>query len=237
MNLFKLSLAAAAVITIASCNNTNKVSTTSIKTEADSMSYALGVVYGDNFKNGKLEELNVKAFAMAIESIYRGDSSKILFTRESATNYLNSYFMKKEQKVAAKNLEESKKFLEENAKKEGVIVDSTGLQYKVITEGTGPMPQAEDMVKVNYRGTLIDGTEFDSSYGKGQPAQFQLNRVIRGWTIGLQKMKVGSKYMLYIPSDLAYGERTRQGGPIGPNQALIFEVELLEIVKQEPAKK
>jgi len=116
-------------------------------------------------------------------------------------------------------------------KKEGVIVDSTGLQYKVIVEGTGPKPKAEDKVRVHYRGTLIDGTEFDSSYGRNEPAEFKLNQVIKGWTLGLQKMSVGSKYMLYIPTELGYGERVRPGGAIKPNSALIFEVELLDIVE------
>jgi FKBP-type peptidyl-prolyl cis-trans isomerase len=99
------------------------------------------------------------------------------------------------------------------------------------------MPTAEDVVKVHYKGTLIDGTQFDSSYDRGEPAQFKLNQVIPGWTIGLQKMKVGSKFILYIPSDLGYGERVRQGSPIGPNQALIFEVELLDIVKENSQNK
>ena len=113
--------------------------------------------------------------------------------------------------------------------KEGVIVDSTGLQYKVLVEGNGAKPTATDIVKVHYHGTLIDGTVFDSSVERGEPTSFQLNRVIRGWTIGVQKMSIGSKYIFYIPSDLAYGVNVRPGGPIGPNETLIFEVELLDI--------
>lgn len=120
-------------------------------------------------------------------------------------------------------------FLKENAKKEGVKTLEGGLQYKVLKEGTGKSPAASDTVSVHYRGTLIDGTEFDSSYKRGEPASFPVNRVIKGWTMALQKMKEGSKWMLYIPADLAYGERGTPGGPIGPNQALIFEVELLKV--------
>ncbi len=123
---------------------------------------------------------------------------------------------------------EGQKFLEENAKKEGVHVTPSGLQYKVIEEGVGTRPKATETVKVHYRGTLIDGTEFDSSYKRGEPISFGLNQVIAGWTEGLQLMKTGAKYELYIPYNLAYGERGA-GGVIPPYAALIFEVELLEV--------
>jgi len=126
-------------------------------------------------------------------------------------------------------IEQGKQFLEENGKKEGVHTLPDGLQYKVLKEGTGKKPQAADTVSVHYKGTLIDGTEFDSSYKRGQPAEFPVNRVIKGWTEALQLMPEGSKWMLYIPSRLAYGERGTPGGPIGPNETLIFEVELLKI--------
>jgi len=120
-------------------------------------------------------------------------------------------------------------FLAENASKEGVKTTPSGLQYKVITEGTGKSPAATDLVKVHYRGTLLDGTEFDSSYKRNSPAEFPLNRVIPGWTEGVQLMKEGGKSIFYIPSNLAYGESGTPGGPIGPNQTLIFEIELLEV--------
>lgn len=120
-------------------------------------------------------------------------------------------------------------FLVENASKDGVQTTPTGLQYKVITEGTGKSPQASDLVKVHYRGTLLDGTEFDSSYKRNAPAEFPLNGVIPGWTEGVQLMKEGGKSLFYIPSRLAYGERGTPGGPIGPNATLIFEIELLEV--------
>ena len=127
-----------------------------------------------------------------------------------------------------KNMSEGPKFLEENKSKEGVVVLPSGLQYKVITEGSGKTPKATDKVKVHYKGTLLNGKEFDSSYKRNQPAEFPVNGVIKGWTEALQLMKEGSKWMLYIPSDLAYGARGA-GGDIGPNATLIFEVELLEV--------
>lgn len=120
-------------------------------------------------------------------------------------------------------------FLEENKSKEGVVVTESGLQYKVLLEGSGDRPMATDMVTVHYEGTLIDGTVFDSSVARGQPAEFPLNRVIRGWTEGVQLMKEGAKYKFFIPSALAYGERGTPGGPIGPNEDLIFTVELIRV--------
>jgi FKBP-type peptidyl-prolyl cis-trans isomerase len=137
--------------------------------------------------------------------------------------------MEQKQKAAGeKNKADGTKFLEDNKKKEGVKTTASGLEYKVLKEGTGAQPKATDMVTVNYRGTLIDGTEFDSSYKRGQPATFPLNGVIKGWTEGLQLMKAGSKYQFFVPSNLAYGERA-VGGDIAPNATLIFEVELLEV--------
>jgi len=120
-------------------------------------------------------------------------------------------------------------FLADNASKEGVKTTQSGLRYKVVTEGTGKSPVATDLVKVHYRGTLLDGTEFDSSYKRNAPAEFPLNGVISGWTEGVQLMKEGGKSIFYIPSNLAYGESGTPGGPIGPNQTLIFEIELLEV--------
>jgi FKBP-type peptidyl-prolyl cis-trans isomerase len=131
--------------------------------------------------------------------------------------------------MADPNLEKGEAFLKDNAKKEGVKTTASGLQYKVLKEGTGKAPKATDNVKVHYKGTLLDGTEFDSSYKRGEPATFPLNRVIPGWTEGVQLMKEGAKYQFTIPSKLAYGERGTPGGPIPPNATLIFEVELIAV--------
>ncbi len=131
--------------------------------------------------------------------------------------------------MADSTLEKGEAFLKENSTKEGVKTTASGLQYKVLKEGTGKIPKATDNVQVHYRGTLLDGTEFDSSIKRGEPAEFPLNRVIPGWTEGVQLMKEGSKYQFTIPSKLAYGERGTPGGPIPPNATLIFEVELISI--------
>lgn len=237
MKFSSVFVAISLVAVLGSCQKSNQsVGKVVLKNETDSLSYALGVNIAQSFKQGKLDEINYKALARAVQDIYKNDSSNIKLNDEAAMKYIQEFLSKREQKIADKNLEESNKFLEENKTKEGIIVDESGLQYKVITEGTGAQPAETDVVKVHYTGTLADGTKFDSSYDNGQPAQFQLNQVIKGWTIGVQKMKVGAKYMFYIPADLAYGTQVRPGGPIGPNQALVFEVELLEIVK-EVAKK
>ena len=132
--------------------------------------------------------------------------------------------------MTATPAEKGEEFLKENAKKEGVKTTASGLQYKVIKEGEGKSPKATDTVSVHYRGTLLDGTEFDSSYKRNEPTQFPLNRVIKGWTEGVQLMKEGAKYQFFIPAQLAYGERGGPGGGIGPNETLIFEIELLKVL-------
>jgi FKBP-type peptidyl-prolyl cis-trans isomerase len=212
----------------ASCQtSTVKVS---VKTPADSMSYALGINIAASMKQGDIEKINPLALAKGLEAAM--SEKEGVMTNEEAIEFLNAYFTKERERKAEAALEVGRKFLEENAKKEGVIVDSTGLQYRVLVEGNGPKPTETDMVKVHYHGTRIDGTVFDSSVERGEPTQFHLNRVIRGWTIGVQKMSVGSKYIFYIPSDLGYGANPRPGGPVKPNDVLIFEVELFDIIKE-----
>jgi FKBP-type peptidyl-prolyl cis-trans isomerase len=229
MKLLKIFLTSVAGITLILTSCKTQTVNVDIKTEIDSVSYALGINMADNLNRMEFTDFNVLAIAKGIQDGISEKGGTI--TNEDAIVILNTYFTNVQERKAKATLEEGQKFLEENAKREGVIVDSTGLQYMVIVEGAGPKPKAENKVRVHYRGTLIDGTEFDSSFGRGEPAEFKLNQVIRGWTLGLQKMSVGSKYMLYIPTELGYGERVRPGGVIKPNSALIFEVELLDILE------
>ncbi len=153
-------------------------------------------------------------------------------TPQAAQAYMQTYFMEASTRDAKKTKEEGEKFLNENKTKKDVITTESGLQYQVVTEGTGEKPTAEDKVKVHYTGTLLDGTVFDSSVERGEPAEFGVGQVIKGWTEVLQLMPAGSKYIVWIPSELAYGERGA-GGDIKPNSTLKFEIELLEIVKDK----
>jgi FKBP-type peptidyl-prolyl cis-trans isomerase FklB len=196
-------------------------------------SYAIGVNIGSNLKDQELD-LDAKALAAGITD---GLNGKPAMTQEEVHATLMQFQQEmmaktqaKEKVDAEKNLKAGEAFLAENAKKNGVKTTASGLQYKILKEGDGPMPKATDTVKVNYKGTLIDGTVFDSSYDRGEPVTFPVNGVIPGWTEALQMMKVGSKWQLFIPANLAYGERS-PGPKIGPNSTLIFEVELLDIEK------
>lgn len=197
-----------------------------LENEIDKVSYSLGVNVAENIKQQGLDQINSSAFAKAVEDVYKGGSTQI--NGAEAQQILQSYFQKKQAAQFEGNKEAGEKFLAENATKEGVVVLPSGLQYKVITEGTGEKPTATSTVKTHYHGTLIDGTVFDSSVDRGQPISFPVNGVIAGWTEALQLMPVGSKWKLFIPYNLAYGERGA-GGKIGPYSALIFDVELLGI--------
>lgn len=224
-----LALIGFAVI-ISGCNS--QVKRVKLKNETDSLSYAIGINLGYNIKNSGIENVNLSAIANGIQDVK--ESKKDLLTPEDAMSIIQKSLIKLSEAKGSKNKEEGKKFLEENAKKEGVISDPQGFQYKILQEGNGANPTETDVVRVHYKGTFINGEEFDSSYKNNKPVEFPLNGVIRGWTLGLQKMKVGGKMMLWIPAELGYGERG--GGPIGPSQTLIFEVELLDIVKQDVKK-
>ncbi len=162
-----------------------------VKTEADSVSYALGVNIASSLKQGQLENVDPLIVAKGLHDVY--SEKKGVMTNEEAVDFLNEYFAREFERKANANLEAGMKFLEENAEKEGIITDPEGYQYEVITEGNGPKPNANDVVKVLYRGTRIDGEEFDANLNMENPAQFSLGGVIRGWTLGLQKMSVGSK--------------------------------------------
>jgi FKBP-type peptidyl-prolyl cis-trans isomerase FklB len=198
-----------------------------LKDQKDKVSYSIGMNIGANLSRQKVD-INPDLLAAGIKDTIAG---KPQLTQDQVKDVMQQFEKDMEQKQKAageKNKAEGAKFLEENKKKEGVKTTASGLEYKVIKEGTGPQPKATDMVTVNYRGTLIDGTEFDSSYKRGQPATFPLNGVIKGWTEGLQLMKAGSKYQFVVPSNLAYGERS-VGPDIAANATLIFEVELLDV--------
>src|SRR5215831_9257654 len=198
-----------------------------LKDQKDKVSYSIGMQIGFNLGRQKVD-INPDILASGIKDAIAG---KPQLTPDQVKDIMAQFEKDLEQKqkeVAEKNKNEGAKYLEENKKKPGVKTTASGLQYKVVKEGTGPQPKATDMVTVNYRGTLIDGTEFDSSYKRNAPATFPVNGVIKGWTEALQLMKQGSKYQLFIPSNLAYGERA-MGPDIGPNATLIFEVELQEV--------
>lgn len=203
-----------------------------ITTDAQRMGYSLGASMGRQFRNDKLQ-VDAEALANGVRDGFTLD--KLALTDEEVgagmqqLQKTHTERMQAEQKVAAdKNLADGEAFLKENATKEGVVTTESGLQYKIITAGEGPKPGAEDVVKVHYRGTLLDGTEFDSSYKRDEPVTFPVGGVIPGWVEALQLMPVGSKWNLYIPADLAYGPGGA-GGQIGPNAMLTFEVELLAI--------
>ncbi len=206
-------------------------------TEIDSVSYSLGINVGENLKKSGLKEVNAEVFGKAINDALKNDTNAYLIKTEAAYNLLNRYFSGLQKQKTDKNLKENQAFLEKNKSEKGVVTLPSGLQYQIITEGKGAKPTKTDKVKVHYRGTLIDGKEFDSSIERGQPAVFVVEGVIKGWQEALQLMSVGSKWKLFIPSELAYGERGAQGSIIEPNMALIFEVELLSIEKGEKNEK
>ena len=192
----------------------------------DSLSYSLGVSVANNLKSSGFETIESSAISAAFNDVFSENDVKI--SEEDANALIQDYFMELSQKKSQEATNKGQAFLDENATKEGVVTTASGLQYQVLTEGQGAKPVASDEVTVHYHGTLIDGTVFDSSVDRGQPATFPVGGVIQGWVEALQLMNVGSKYKLFIPSNLAYGERGA-GGSIGPNETLIFEVELLSI--------
>ncbi|HET6566120.1 MAG TPA: FKBP-type peptidyl-prolyl cis-trans isomerase [Xanthomonadales bacterium] len=212
----------------------NALAATELNTEAQKLGYIIGMDIGASLKQ-QGSDIDLNALFDAIRTTYEGKEPAM--TPEQAATVREEFIAKRRSEAeaemsaaAATNAAEGDKFLLENRTKEGVQVTESGLQYKVIDQGTGPRPKATDKVRVHYRGTLLNGEEFDSSYARGEPISFELNKVIPGWTEGVQLMPVGSKYMFYIPSALAYGPAG--GGPIGPNATLIFQVELLGIEGQ-----
>lgn len=194
----------------------------------EKLSYALGMIIGQNLKQMGVSGVQSADFAKAVTDVLEGHDTAL--TGSEAQQLVQDFLQKKEAEAGKAARQAGEDFLKANATKEGVVVLPSGLQYSVITEGKGAKPKATDKVKCHYEGTLIDGTVFDSSYRRGEPATFPLNGVIAGWTEGVQLMAEGSKYRFYIPYNLAYGSRGA-GASIPPYAALIFDVELIEIVK------
>lgn len=238
MNKYSLAAAVALGIALVGCNKQESSASAEVALESQEqkVSYIIAEDMARRLKSQGVS-LDTNIVAMALSDVASDRDSRlndeekqqvIALFQENMQAKQKEMLAKQEEEFkssASKNLEDGKKFLEENTKKDGVTTTDSGLQYKVITEGSGATPSATSTVEVDYKGTLLDGTEFDSSYARGEPVQFPVNGVIKGWTEALQLMKEGSKWELYIPSDLAYGPGGA-GGQIGPNATLVFEVEL-----------
>ncbi len=226
------SLLAVALVMITSCGEKVKEIPGVSKELRDSVSYAVGASLGSMVKQADFGQLNMKEVYKAIEDVLTEKTLKVELAQ--ANELITKYLIKKQEAANEENIEKGNKFLEENKTKEGVIALESGLQYKILAEGNGVMPAAEDTVEVHYKGTLIDGTEFDSSHNRGETATLALNQFIPGWVEGMQKVSEGGKIELYIPAALAYG--SQQMGTIPAGSTLIFEVELIKVKKAAVAK-
>jgi FKBP-type peptidyl-prolyl cis-trans isomerase FklB len=254
-NFMALSLVLVGVFFVSSCGQketevakpaaTGEITVADLKTEDDRISYSIGFSLGSNLRREDFE-MNLDVFQKGIRDAVT-DGEQILSEDEIKETMMgfhekikakeqaeNAKKMEEREQQGEANMEKGKKFLEENKSKDGVVTLESGLQYTILEKGTGASPGAADVVTCHYKGTTIEGVEFDSSYKRGEPATFALNRVIKGWTEGVQLMKEGGKWQFFIPSELAYGERGA-GPTIGPNEVLIFEVELVEVKKPETA--
>jgi len=228
MKTVKILLIASAVLllTFGSCTN-KKVAEGTTRAQIDSVSYAMGVNFGQSLKQANMDVINLDVLMDAVQDVFNGKELRI--EDKEVDGIIRSFMTNRREFMASKNLEEGLRFLLDNRKNTDIIELPSGLQYRIITQGSGIKPNAEDTVKVNYRGTLVDGSEFDAS---DEPVTFPLDRVIEGWTEGLQELNEGTKAMLYIPAQMAYGERGSR--TIAPNAVLIFEVELLEVKQAQP---
>lgn len=234
-------LAASLVVALGACKkiDTDAAAAPTAEDQADALDiaglptarqqagYAIGMQIGGSLQEVK-DEVDFDAIVKAMRTTM--DGGEPLMTEDQARQAFEAFGRRMQERMASGNREAGEAFLATNAKAEGVQVTDSGLQYKVLEQGDGPKPGPDSRVSVHYRGTLVDGTVFDSSYERGQPAVFNLSSVVPGWQEGLQLMPVGSKYMLWLPSELGYGDMGTPGGPIPPGSALVFEVELLEIV-------
>jgi len=223
---------------ISACSQDKKYASVKLKTREDSVSYYLGLTYGNGIKQAKIDSIfNSDAFMKGVKQSTKGDTLPVsVFVIQT---YLNQYFSElqtNQQKAKFKDyIAQNKAFLESNAKKDSVKTTASGLQYQILREGSGNKPVMNDRIKVHYEGRLIDGTVFDSSYKRNEPAVFTVGQVIPGWNEAMQLMSVGSKWRVVIPENLAYGSQAPQGSLIKPFSTLIFDVELLEInPKEEP---
>ncbi len=221
-------------LVISGCESPDGAADSSLESRMDSVSYSLGYFYGqtlategvDSLQNGQfiaglnqaMDEVDPAIDEMTMQTVMRSFQQELTVNRQA-----------RQQEAASENIEEGRQFLEENAQNDDVMVTESGLQYRVIEEGSGVSPTAEDEVEVHYRGTLLSGEEFDSSYSRDETATFPLNRVIPGWTEGLQLMSEGATYEFFIPADLAYGNNPPPGSIIEPGSVLIFEVELIDV--------
>lgn len=223
-------LAVASAMIVSSCNTKSGITGAKVKSPEDSLAYAIGVNF---YFSAMTDSMDIDPVLLA-KGMFDAKDGKTTFDGNTAQGYIMTYMQKKQaeqmKKMYGKNIDEGEKFLAENKKRDGVQETTSGLQYEVITLGTGEKPGPMDMVKVHYTGMLLDSTKFDSSFDRGEPAEFGVNQVIPGWQEAIQLMPAGSKYKFYIPFELGYGEQGQ--GPIPPYSTLIFEVELLEIVKQ-----
>ena len=229
ITLLKWAFVAFGGLIFVSCAEKEENKQVELKTEMDSLSYAFGVDIGTNLQNNDIKGINPDALSKGMMDNQDGGG---IMTKEEASKFIQEFFAAQAKAKSASAQGEANNFLQENASREGVVVTESGLQYEILTAGTGAIPTFENKVSVHYHGTLLDGTVFDSSVDRGQPAQFPVGGVIKGWTEALMIMPVGSKWKLFIPSDLAYGDRGA-GDKIGPGSTLIFEVELLEILSAD----
>lgn len=235
LSLLCATAAACGIMLLSSCGGVS--GRAKLSTSADSAAYAIGLAngygLGQSLSTAPGDSLNVDILAIALRDGLKSDTS--VMTVEKAQTFLQDYFQNVQARQEEANKKEGADFLAANAKKDGVVTTASGLQYKILTEGNGPKPMAEDTVEIHYKGTFLDGEVFDSSYDRGEPAKFVLSQVIPGWTEGVQQMKEGSKFILWIPENLAYGAR-----PMDPKrggyQMLTFECELLKVIPATPAK-
>lgn len=231
-NVMKMAVPGALLLfTACSSNGSYDNPKADMANKVDSVSYAFGLQNGKFLAQQGFDDFDIQNFAAGVHQGLKNEADSLnQLSEQEANMIIQSYMTQMRQEQSEANIEAGMTFLEENLEKEGVQETASGLQYKVIEEGNGASPASTDRVRVHYKGTLTDGQVFDSSYRRGEPAEFPLNRVIPGWTEGLQLMSEGAKYEFYIPSDLGYGNNPPQGSIIKPGSVLVFEVELLEVL-------